>query len=103
LFIYAGQTVHEIKIEISRGPSVHKESRPDVQVTTNRIQIWRGKNVKLFAKDSFYLIQEQLSNFKFSNGEDSDVQHLGAAQGVRELELEDSELLLALIPDVAES
>jgi len=54
--------------------------------------------LKLSAKDSFYLIEAQLRNFKFSNGKDSDVQHLGAALGVTELELGDSELLLALVP-----
>lgn len=73
-------------------------SLPNLQVTTNRIEIWKCKNLKLSAKDSFGLTKKQLRKFKFSDDESSDVQHLGVAQRVRELQLEDNELLLALVP-----
>ena len=94
--ICTGLTVHDLKIRIcqdSRG-----EPRRDIHVATNRVEIWRCKKLKLFAKDSFHLIKKQLSNLKFSDDEDSDAQHLAAAQSVTELELEHSELLLALVP-----
>ena len=94
VFIIVGETVHEIKTKIVD----HRESRPDIKVSTNKIEIWKCKKFKLSAKDSFSLIKSQLCNLKFSDDEDSDVQHLGAAQRTTEFELEDRELLLVLVP-----
>ena len=54
--------------------------------------------MKLSAKDSFGLTNKKLRKFKFSEDEGSDVQHLGVAQRIKELQLGDDELLLALVP-----
>ncbi|KAH8986414.1 hypothetical protein EDB86DRAFT_3246109 [Lactarius hatsudake] len=67
-------------------------------VVTNSLQIWKCKNLKLSAKDSFSQTRKQVGNLRFSDEEDSHVQHLGAAQRIMDLQLEDSEILLALEP-----
>jgi len=86
-------TIHDLKIKISKAPH-----RPDFIVDTNSIEIWKCKSLKLSAKDSFGQMKKQLGNLAFSDGEDSHVQHLGAAQRVMELQLEDNEILLAVVP-----
>ena len=91
--MYPGQTVHEIKKKIRA-----VDELPDIKVATNKIEVWRCKKLKLFANASFSLIKNQLCNLKFSDDEDSDVQHLGAAQMMMELELESREILLVLVP-----
>jgi len=92
-------TIHNLKAKICQKPDEYSAvERPELKVTINRLEIWRCKKLKLYAKDSFYLSKKQLRNFKFSIDEDSDVQHLGPAQVVKELELEDGELLLARVP-----
>ena len=97
LFIRPDGRIHELKIKIRSIPSAY-EARPNLQVSTNRIEIWRCKNMKLSAKDSFGLTKKKLRKFKFSEDESSDVQHLGVAQRIKELQLGDDELLLALVP-----
>jgi hypothetical protein len=87
-------TVHDLKIRLNQYPLL----RSDMKASTNSIEIWRCKKLKLFAKDSFSLIKSQLHDIGFRSSEDSHVQHLGTAQRVTELELEDSKLLLAMIP-----
>ncbi|KAH9173925.1 hypothetical protein EDB89DRAFT_2068158 [Lactarius sanguifluus] len=67
-------------------------------VFTNSIQIWKCKSLKLSAKDSFGQTTKQVSDLRFSDEEGSHVQHLGAAQRMMELQLEDNEILLALVP-----
>jgi hypothetical protein len=91
-------TTHEVKINICVPPKSTSERRPHLKVATNKVEIWKCKDLKLSAKDSFGQIQMQLDKFRFSYDELSDAQHLGVAQMIRELELEDCELLLARIP-----
>jgi len=98
LSMRSDHTVHDLKIRINEEVGSREEWLRDLNVVANRIEIWRCKTLKLFAKDPFYLIKKPLRDFKFSNDEDSDAQRLGAAQKVAELELEDSEILLARVP-----
>ncbi|KAH9060288.1 hypothetical protein EDB87DRAFT_1683853 [Lactarius vividus] len=86
-------TIHKLKIKMKL--VAHE---PNFPVNANRIQIWKCKSLKLSAKDSFSQTRKQVNGLKFSDEEDSDVQHLGAAQRMMELQLKDSEILLAMIP-----
>ncbi|KAF8261047.1 hypothetical protein EI94DRAFT_1705838 [Lactarius quietus] len=90
-------TTHEVKIRISGRPE-SPESRPDLGIVTNKIEIWKCKTLKLSAKDSFGRIKMLLHNFQFSYDENSSAEHLGVAQSIEELELESYELLLARVP-----
>ncbi|KAH9032117.1 hypothetical protein EDB84DRAFT_1561174 [Lactarius hengduanensis] len=88
-------TIYDLKIKI-----MGEEHSPHLRrvVVTNSLQIWKCKSLKLSAKDSFSQTRKQVSNLRFSDEEDSHVQHLGAAQRMMDLQLEDSEILLALDP-----
>ncbi|KAH9026590.1 hypothetical protein EDB85DRAFT_2149032 [Lactarius pseudohatsudake] len=86
-------TIHDLKIKILDTPH-----SPDFIVYTNTIQIWKCKSLKLSAKDSFGQTTKQVSDLRFSDEEDSPVEYLGAARRMMELQLQDSEILLALIP-----
>src|ERR1700761_507009 len=99
--MYSEDTTHDLKMKISKGQGRGTQSSPEwpfVQFATNKIKIWKCKVLKLSAKDPFGLTTNRLHNFKFSDDEDSDVQHLGVAQRMRELGIEDNELLLAMVP-----
>ncbi|KAH9173927.1 hypothetical protein EDB89DRAFT_2068160 [Lactarius sanguifluus] len=88
-------TIHDLRIKI-----MGVEHSPNLRrlVVTNSLQIWKCKSLKLSAKDPFSQTRKQVSNLRFSDEEDSHVQHLGAAQKIMELQLEDSEILLARDP-----
>ncbi|KAH9032113.1 hypothetical protein EDB84DRAFT_1438713 [Lactarius hengduanensis] len=86
-------TIHDLKIKILETPH-----SADFVVFTNSIQIWKCKSLKLSARDSFGQTTKQVSDLRFSDEEDSPVQHLGAARRMMELQLQDSEILLALVP-----
>jgi hypothetical protein len=92
-------TTHEVKIRIS-GPPEPPQSRPHLNVVANKIEIWKCKSLKLSAKAAFGQIKMHLHNFHFSYDEtqNHDAQHVGVAQMIRELELENYELLLARMP-----
>ncbi|KAI9451174.1 hypothetical protein BJY52DRAFT_1191179 [Lactarius psammicola] len=85
-------TIHELKIRIMSGCS--RKARFAFTVPSE-IGIWQCK--RLSAKYPLNLTKKLLSDLKFSDDEDSDVQQLGVAQKVIELRLEDDEILLALV------
>ncbi|KAH9173921.1 hypothetical protein EDB89DRAFT_1904871 [Lactarius sanguifluus] len=87
-------TIHELKIGIvPRNPRFFT-------ILPSDIGIWRCKG--LSAKYPLNRMKKLLSDFKFSDDEpeDSDVQQLGVAQKVMELNLDSDsdEILLALLP-----
>lgn len=97
--IHLDETTHDLKKRIMGGGGVPDSPEwPFLRVSANRIEIWKCKGLKLSAKDTFSLTTKRLNNFKFSEDDDSDVQHLGVAQRMRELGLDDNELLLARVP-----
>lgn len=99
VLIRGDQTTHDLKIKICSRPN-SPESRPDLQVSPNQIEIWKGKTLKLSAKDSFSRAKQLLRNVHFFDSENSVVQHVGVAQRIGGLALKDGELLLALVPQV---
>jgi len=94
-----GGNIHGLKTLIN-GPPEPPKSRPYPNVVANKIEIWKCKRSKLSAKAAFGQIKMHLNTFRFSYDEtqNHDAQHLGVAQIIRELELEDHELLLARMP-----
>jgi hypothetical protein len=92
------ETIHDLKIKICK-PNP-PDSRPVLQVSTNQIEIWKCKTLNLSTKVSFSQTKQQLRSFKFSEDENSDVQHMGVSLRMNELALKDDELLLALVPQI---
>ncbi len=86
-------TIHTLKIKIWAA-----EHSPDLIVNTNAIEIWACESLKLSAKDSFGQMKMELGHVEFSEDDDSPVRHLGAAQRVMDVPLEDNEILLAVVP-----
>ncbi|KAI9438122.1 hypothetical protein H4582DRAFT_2057606 [Lactarius indigo] len=86
--IHQDNTIHELKIKII---SVWRR-RQLVYTDPSEIGIWQCK--RLSAKIPLNRMKKLLSDLKFSDDEDSDVQQLGVAQKVMELELKDDEILL---------
>ena len=95
VYIRGDQTTHDLKIRITTRPGL-PETRVDLPVSTNQIEIWKCKSLKLSSRDSFGRTKQKLCSFKFSEDDDSDAQHIGVSQMVRELALQDNELLLVL-------
>ncbi|KAI9438120.1 hypothetical protein H4582DRAFT_2057604 [Lactarius indigo] len=94
-------TIHDLKIKImgtQHSPDLHRV------VVTNSIEIWHcdssKSDSKLSAKEYFHQTERKIRELNFSESDDEprDVWHLGAAQKVVDLELEDNEILLALVP-----
>ena len=99
VYIRGDQTTHDLKIRISTQPG-SPETRVDLPVSTNQIEIWKCKSLKLSSRDSFGRTKQQLRSFKFSEDDNSDAQHIGVSQKMRELALQDNELLLVLVPSI---
>ncbi|KAI9451176.1 hypothetical protein BJY52DRAFT_1191181 [Lactarius psammicola] len=92
--LYDDDVIHHLKGRLKSG-----ENERDFRYQpANRIEIWKCKTLKLSPKDSLNRLKELLSNIKFSDDEDSDVEHLVAGQSVMELGIKDDELLLVLVP-----
>ena len=91
------QTTHDLKIKICGTPNSPK-SQPHMKFSTNQIEIWKGKSLKLSANDSFSRTKQLLRNVHFFDSQNSVVQHVGVAQKMKNLALKDGELLLALVP-----
>ncbi len=91
--LHHDDTIHQLKIKIRIGWNKTNLAH----LIPNEIEIWRCKTSKLSANDSFDRTKKTLSRLEFDD-EDGDVQHLGVAQRVTELKLQDDELLLALVP-----
>ena len=87
-------SIHQLKLRLKQGNNKEDFYGPPA----NRIQIWRCKSPKLSPKVSLNHLKEIISNIKFSDGDDSDVQLLSAGQSVAELGLKDDELLLVAVP-----
>ncbi|KAH8984839.1 hypothetical protein EDB92DRAFT_1818905 [Lactarius akahatsu] len=94
-------TIHDLKVKImgtSGLPDLHRFT------TANRIEIWMyfssESGSKLSAKDCFHQTGRIICEVEFSESDDElrDVCHLGAARKVIDLELEEDEILLALVP-----
>ncbi|KAH9037423.1 hypothetical protein EDB83DRAFT_2524711 [Lactarius deliciosus] len=85
-------TIHDLKIRIISGWSRTKLA----YTVPGKIGIWRCK--RLSAKHPLNRTKKLLSDLKFDEDEDSDVQQLAVALKVMELKLEDDEILLALLP-----
>ncbi|KAH8986416.1 hypothetical protein EDB86DRAFT_2832017 [Lactarius hatsudake] len=95
-------TIHDLKIKIMGTPH-----SPDLhRFTTNSIEIWMYfspeslAGSKLSAKDCFHQTRMKICEVEFSESDDEprDVWHLGAGRKVIDLELEEDEILLALVP-----
>ena len=89
-----GDSIHQLKLKLKKGNNEEDFYGPPA----NRIQIRRCKSPKLSLKVSLNHLKEILSNIKFSDGDDSDVQLLSAGQRYAELGLKDDELLLVAVP-----
>ena len=87
-------SVHDLKMKLKDGDNKSDFSH----CPANRLRIWKCKTLKLSHKDPLYRLNELLSNIRFSDGEDSDVQLLAAGQTMEELGLKDDELLLVVAP-----
>ena len=90
--IRSADEVHDLKTKIRQVCDKIYHLAP------NEVEIWKCKSIKLSAIDSFGLTKKQLNNFKFSDDENSDVDHLGAAREMIGLGLQYGELLLAVVP-----
>ncbi|KAH9077535.1 hypothetical protein EDB83DRAFT_2514242 [Lactarius deliciosus] len=95
-------TVHDLKIKIMgtpHSPNLHR-------FTTNSIEIWMYSSLesgsKLSSKDCFHQTGVKICEVDFSESDDGseprDVWHLGVGRKVIDLELEEDEILLALVP-----
>lgn len=104
VYIHRDDTVHELKLKVMI-ESFNLNRIELVRIPSNEIEIWRCKSLKLSAKDSFGRTKKQLSDFKFSDDEDSDVLHVGVAAQVispilfRSLD----ELWLVVVPRIGQA
>ncbi|KAH9173923.1 hypothetical protein EDB89DRAFT_2228399 [Lactarius sanguifluus] len=94
-------TIHDLKIKIMGtpyySPNLHRFT------TANCIEIWKyspESDSKLSAKDCFHQTGRTICEVEFSESDEEprDVWHLGAARKVVDLDLEEDEILLALVP-----
>ncbi|KAH9060291.1 hypothetical protein EDB87DRAFT_1577040 [Lactarius vividus] len=100
--VHYDDTIHDLKIKImgtQHSPDLHR-----VVVSTNSIEIWKGGGLKststFSARNCLHQTGMQICELDFSESDDGprDVWHLGAGQKLVDLELEDNEILLALVP-----
>ncbi|KAH9026597.1 hypothetical protein EDB85DRAFT_1892473 [Lactarius pseudohatsudake] len=94
-------TIHDLKKKIMGTPD-----SPDLHrfTTANSIEIWKyassESDSKLSARDCFHQTGRKICEVEFSESDEEprDVWHLGAAQMVIDLGLDEDEILLALVP-----
>ena len=84
-------TIHELKIRICA-----EQRSFTTQTVPNCMEIWKFKSSSLSAKESFD--ETEVKILRISSTWSNQVQHLGVALKVKELELRINEILLAVIP-----
>ncbi len=79
-------------------PASHQLIEDVAHVDTDELEMWKCNSLKLTGKYHIGRIEKLLSNVKFSDDENGEIQRLPAGARVIQLKLEDDELLLVRVP-----
>ncbi|SRR6266702_3880194 len=92
--VHRDDTIHDLKMKIKAG-----ESSSDVaHVDSDKLEMWKCNSLKLTGKYPIGRIEKLLSNVKFSDDKNGEIQRLPTSARVIQLKLEDDGLLLVRVP-----